>query len=267
MRTVFFSFAHIIFAHSADARAKRFLPVAHFYNFVTLPLFLSLAYTSVIACEAREFLCLLFNFLLALSLSCHLFLLLLLPLAIVVVGAATYWGFCFSLSHVWSFVFLVGLALFCFVWFHSYGVCWVLVPFLFLGRNYANRFPFTIDRVCWCVCVCVAVHVRDLYGNWRKIRPKTEFKSPVSYVQRLPFLHSHFPSTDTHMCVAYAFWRSIDHSYFRNHPFKSFTCVAFNTIFIIYKNRISCLNEKKIQLYFVVSKTNHKSWVIRKMHS
>lgn len=245
MRTVFFSFAHIIFAHSADARAKRFLPVAHFYNFVTLPLFLSLAYTSVIACEAREFLCLLFNFLLALSLSCHLFLLLLLPLAIVVVGAATYWGFCFSLSHVWSFVFLVGLALFCFVWFHSYGVCWVLVPFLFFGPKLCK--PFSIyDRqgVLMCVCVCSCACERFVW-KLAQNTPKTEFKSPVSYVQRLPFLHSHFPSTDTHMCVAYAFWRSIDHSYFRNHPFKSFTCVAINTIFIIYKNRISCLNEKK----------------------
>lgn len=201
MRTVFFSFAHIIFAHSADARAKRFLPVAHFYNFVTLPLFLSLAYTSVIACEAREFLCLLFNFLLALSLSCHLFLLLLLPLAIVVVGAATYWGFCFSLSHVWSFVFLVGLALFCFVWFHSYGVCWVLVPFLFFGPKLCK--PFSIyDRqgVLMCVCVCVAVHVRDLYGNWRKIRPKPN-SSPQLVMCSVCLFCIHIFRVHTHICV------------------------------------------------------------------
>lgn len=152
MRTVFFSFAHIIFAHSADARAKRFLPVAHFYNFVTLPLFLSLAYTSVIACEAREFLCLLFNFLLALSLSCHLFLLLLLPLAIVIVGAATYWGFvflyrmCGPLFSLW--------ALLCFVLFDSIHTAFAGFWFLFFFWAETMQTVFHL-RSTGCVDVCV----------------------------------------------------------------------------------------------------------------
>lgn len=67
------------------------------------------------------------------------------------------------LPPIGAFVFLYRMcgplfslwALLCFVWFHSYGVCWVLVPFLFFGPKLCK--PFSIyDRqgVLMCVCVC-----------------------------------------------------------------------------------------------------------------